>query len=274
MILKPIVDFYKSISSRDNHSHSCIICSKERGMEWYENNKEVAIEYAKNRRANNPERIKELNRKSYHNNKEERARQSKVFRSKNKELIAENNKKWREENKEYVKQKKKEYSQNNRHIQQAWVKKRKEEDPLFKMSIQIRVNFNNIFNKVLDNKLVKDRSSLDILCCSFEYFFNHIESQFLNWMSFENHGKCEEDTFDCTWHFDHIIPISYAKTEEEVYLLNHWSNFQPLCGKRNLIKNSKFFPCTNLELKITFCNKFCSLDNSTYICRIKITENG
>ena len=34
-------------------------------------------------------------------------------------------------------------------------------------------------------------------------------------------------------HLDHIIPICSAKTDEDVYKLNHWSNFQPLCSKIN-----------------------------------------
>lgn len=38
-------------------------------------------------------------------------------------------------------------------------------------------------------------------------------------MSFENYGK---------WHLDHIIPLSTAKTEKEVIILNHYTNFQPL----------------------------------------------
>jgi hypothetical protein len=88
----------------------------------------------------------------------------------------------------------------------------------------------------------------EILGCSFEYFKNHIESQFENWMSWNNYGNtCENLTYNCSWDLDHIIPISLAKTEEEVYLLNHWSNFQPLCSKENRHdKKGKYFPCCNI----------------------------
>ena len=72
-------------------------------------------------------------------------------------------------------------------------------------------------------------------------------------MNWDNRGYCETNEYDCSWHLDHIIPVNYAKTEEEVYLINHWSNFQPLCGKYNTTdKRSNFYPLTNLELKITF----------------------
>jgi hypothetical protein len=49
-------------------------------------------------------------------------------------------------------------------------------------------------------------------------------------MSFENHGK---------WHLDHIVPISSAKTEEEVIALNHHTNFQPLWAFDNLSKGNR-----------------------------------
>ena len=86
-----------------------------------------------------------------------------------------------------------------------------------------------------------------------EYLFNHIENQFLGWMHWSNYGKCESNEYNCSFNLDHIIPISYAKTEEEIYMLNHWSNFQPLCSKTNSQdKSATVYPCTNLELRITF----------------------
>ena len=35
------------------------------------------------------------------------------------------------------------------------------------------------------------------------------------------------------WDLDHIIPVSSAKTEEELIKLNLYENFQPLCSKIN-----------------------------------------
>ncbi len=42
-----------------------------------------------------------------------------------------------------------------------------------------------------------------------------------------------------TWHIDHIIPLSSAKTEEEVYLLWHYRNLRPLSAQENLKKSNK-----------------------------------
>lgn len=99
------------------------------------------------------------------------------------------------------------------------------------------------------------KSTENILGCTFEEFRQHIERQFENWMSWENRGNIcgTELQYNCSWDLDHIIPTSTAETMEEVCLLNHWSNFQPLCSKVNRdVKRATLYPCTNLELGITF----------------------
>ena len=42
------------------------------------------------------------------------------------------------------------------------------------------------------------------------------------------------------WDIDHRIPLSLAKTEEDVIRLNHYTNLQPLCSKinRDIKRNS------------------------------------
>jgi len=45
-----------------------------------------------------------------------------------------------------------------------------------------------------------------------------------------------------TWDLDHKIPISSAKTEEDVLKLNHYTNFQPLCSYTN-----RYIKINNIE---------------------------
>lgn len=68
------------------------------------------------------------------------------------------------------------------------------------------------------------------LGCSHEELRLHIEKQFLKGMTWENKGL---------WHIDHIIPISSAKTIEEVHVLAKYTNLRPLWQKDNREKHAK-----------------------------------
>jgi ribosomal protein L13 len=61
-------------------------------------------------------------------------------------------------------------------------------------------------------------------------FKDHIEKQFVNGMSWDNMNE---------WQIDHIIPISTAKTEDDVIRLNQLSNLRPMFSKENNIKKDK-----------------------------------
>lgn len=105
---------------------------------------------------------------------------------------------------------------------------KKKSDKLFRISSKIRVI---ISKQIKKNNLKKSQKTEDIIGCSFEEFKIYLESKFDENMSWKNYGE---------WHLDHIIPISYAKTEDEIYELNHYTNFQPLWAEDNLSKGNRF----------------------------------
>lgn len=83
----------------------------------------------------------------------------------------------------------------------------------------------------------KDISSLEIVGLnSWEEFKFHIESQFINGMTWENYGKGKNNE---TWHIDHIIPINSAITLEEVKKLNYYTNLRPMWCSDNIRKKDK-----------------------------------
>ena len=100
-------------------------------------------------------------------------------------------------------------------------------DPIYKLKLSIRSRISTSF-RILG--VFKDKKTNTILGCSYEEFRVYIESKFKDGMTLSNHGK---------WHLDHIIPISYAKSKEEVYKLNHYTNFQPLWAIDNLSKGNR-----------------------------------
>jgi hypothetical protein len=125
-------------------------------------------------------------------------------------------------------------------------------DMIFRLSNTLRRSMTSAFINCAKGVYTKNTKTEVILCASFSEMRDKIEVQFSNWMNWGNYGKYNGN-INYGFDLDHIIPISYAKTEDEIYLLNHWSNFQPLCSKVNRdTKKAKVYPCTNLELRITF----------------------
>lgn len=142
-------------------------------------------------------------------------------------------KKWREDNKEDIKLKKSIYYKKNKEkiVEKVttYQKDRIKKDPLYKLIRGIRA----LILQSLKNRFTeKSKKTQDILGCSFEEFKIYLESMFDENMNWENQGTY--------WHMDHIIPISSANTKEEVYKLNHYTNFQPLYWRDNLIKGNRY----------------------------------
>jgi hypothetical protein len=80
--------------------------------------------------------------------------------------------------------------------------------------------------------IIKKSKTFEILGCTIEEFKLHLESKFESWMNWVNYGKYNGE-YGYGWDIDHIIPLSSAKTEEEILKLSYYSNLQPLCSKIN-----------------------------------------
>jgi hypothetical protein len=78
--------------------------------------------------------------------------------------------------------------------------------------------------------ITKKNKTFDIVGCNPLQLKEHLEKQFVDGMTWENKGD---------WHIDHIIPLSSAKTEDELYKLCHYTNLQPLWAIDNIKKGKK-----------------------------------
>jgi len=163
---------------------------------------------------------------------------TKEYKSKNKEKIAEYNKKWNLENKKYyqdyrkiwekenpekLEYKKENFKKNNPHYFNEYRKKKLKTDVLFYLRCKMRDSVNRYLK-------YRSKTTFEIIGCPPKFLKEHLEKQFVSGMTWENRGK---------WHIDHIIPLSSAKTEEELYKLCHYTNLQPLWAEDNLRKSNK-----------------------------------
>lgn len=98
---------------------------------------------------------------------------------------------------------------------------------------------NLIRNTLMGNGYKKTTKTFSILGAEYEIVKNHLEQQFKEGMTWENHGE---------WHIDHIIPMSSANDEDSIVKLNHYTNLQPLWAKENLQKGAKLTYSSNIPI--------------------------
>lgn len=114
-----------------------------------------------------------------------------------------------------------------------------EEKVLFdKFKKRTRGLISQSFSRACNGTYKKSQRTEEILGCTMEEFKKHIELQFTEGMTWNNHGRCKNGSCE-VWHIDHRIPISSANTEERILELCHYSNFQPMWALENISKNNK-----------------------------------
>ena len=186
----------------------CIKCNTEKHVtEFYIGRRPCKICYNKNKKKEDPDHVKKRRNNYY-------------LKNRDKEL--EYSRKWKMENPEKV-------VANNKRYKQSYVKNRVESDPIYNVQCTVR---NLIKCSIYHKGFTKNSRTFEILGCSYEEFKLHIESQFEDWMNWDNYGIYNGKE-KCGWEYDHIIPVSSAECEEDIYKLNHYSNIQPLCSYTN-----------------------------------------
>lgn len=190
--VKSVDEYNKSKGSADGLNYYCKTCCNIIAKAYRERLGTDGIRDIRKRyEANNIDKIKESRKIKYKNNKEKFKAIKKKYYHKHKEKL----------NKEKAIQ----------------YKIRLENDVLFATKEKIRHTIKNSFKRM---NFRKSGRTLAILGCDADFFKEYIESKFVEGMTWENYGS--------VWDFDHIIPICYAMTEEEVLWLNHYVNFQPM----------------------------------------------
>ena len=153
----------------------------------------------------------------------------KTEKEKNKENIKEYKKKYYKENKEKILDYRKKYYEENKDKRNLYRKKRRKNDPLYRLKNNIRCSLHKAIKSI---DTYKAKKTEEILGCSFKELKQHIESQWEDWMTWDNYGLYNGE-LNYGWDIDHIEPLSLCETKEDVYKLNHYTNLQPLCSYTN-----------------------------------------
>jgi transketolase len=205
---KDVCEFGNRSNSKDGKSSNCKKCHNLRSADYQKRNYKECLE-----------------------------RQGR-WRSKNRERVYDRYKKYKEKNPEKIKElrerfytnnphKRKEYRENYKPRKHEQRKERRESDPIFTLINNVRSRLYKYLTKL---DITKKNKTFDIVGCNPLQLKEHLEKQFVDGMTWENKGD---------WHIDHIIPLSSAKTEDELYKLCHYTNLQPLWAIENIKKGKK-----------------------------------
>ena len=205
---KNICEFGKSKKSKDGLLHCCKKCNNERSKKYVKENYEKTLESQRNWRKKNPEWVYNRHKK---------------YRLSNPEKINEMLRNFLKNNPE----KRKQYRENYKSRKREQRKERRSNDPIFNLINNIR---GRIYKFLKSKNITKENKTFEIVGCTPEFLKEHLEKQFVGGMSWENRNE---------WHIDHIIPLSSAKTEEDIYKLCHYTNLQPLWAEENMKKSNK-----------------------------------
>lgn len=167
-------------------------------------------------RDKNREKINAQAREKYKENPQPFKDRKARYVNSHQEQVKESNHKYKIENR----QKCTDYERNKRH-----------NDPIYNFRCGIR----RLIGQYTTGKGYKGtKTTYEILGCNFYFFLEYIQSKFKEGMTLENYGHGKGK-----WNIDHIIPISSAKTDEDLEELNHFTNLQPLWASENYKKSKK-----------------------------------
>jgi hypothetical protein len=211
-IEKKILEFHRRKDSKDGLRNECKNCTRLR---------------INNYRQKNNNKVNQWNRETYYRNITKHRETKKKYREINKEALKVKEKIYRDNNKEKINK----YYYDNRKtlVKKALdrIQTRRKNDIMFRIKLSLRARVYSFLKK---NEITKKNRTFELVGCNPNELKEFLEKKFVDGMSWENYGK---------WHIDHIIPLSSAKTEEEIYKLCHYTNLQPLWATDNLRKSNK-----------------------------------
>ena len=162
--------------------------------------------------------------KDLENKREQKREYLRKWREKNKEKVKQQVKQYQEANKKNIIKYKKKYKEDNKENINKHAKYKYKTDTLFRLKMSAR---GSVIRYLKNGKSKRTR---EIIGLDFKEFQDYLKAEYTEGM-----------------HLDHIIPLSWAINDEEVYILNHYSNFQILTAEENLAKQDLYCKSENLK---------------------------
>lgn len=184
------------------------------------------IEYKRTWAKNNPDKIASYALK----HKEKKLARSKEYYKENKDKILAKRKVYSksEEGKKVQKAASKKYRKENRSKINKYNSTRLN-IPEIKIAKNLRIRLSMAMRS---QKTRKTNQTMKYVGCTKEELRLHLQSLFLEGMSWDNYGN---------WHIDHIVPISSFNLgiDNNIYKAMNYTNLQPLWAQDNLSKSNK-----------------------------------
>ena len=241
-VVKDVSEFNKAKENKDGLRGECRICRKEKvsdnNKKYREANKDRISDLQKQWREDNREKIKqhreankyeaqqyrEANRDKAKQYRETNKEKLKDYREANKKKLKLASEKYYEVNIEKIREYNKKYAKVNRGDLQKNENERLETDSLFKLKKTTR----NAVKRYLEG--TKSKRTKEIIGIDYKEFQDYLKVEYTEGM-----------------HLDHIIPLSWSINYEEIYTLNHYSNFQIITAEENLTKSDRYCKSENLK---------------------------
>lgn len=163
--------------------------------------------------------------------KKERAKarnreENRLWRSRHPERSKASKQRWREQSKEQRRKYKRHYDRNAR------------KDPVVRLVSNIRsVLASALIRAKRRGQEIVTTGGMRYVGCTVEELVIHLEDQFVEGMTWENHGLEG-------WHVDHIFPLSKADLTDPAQLRAafDWRNLRPAWAAENIEKSDKILP--------------------------------
>lgn len=215
---------------------NCKICSLENNRKkksdycsrrcYQIDHKESIIEAIKKYNIKHPGRVKKISDLWYQNNKEKHKAAANRRRIENPKYMN----RWHELNPGYAREYLKEWHNKNPEYMFNYDKNPVNRERSNKLGrLRYKNNLNYKIAKILRARILdainrghKSAHTMELIGCSIEYFVHHIESLWMDGMSWENHGT--------EWEIDHINQINWfdLNDEKQQFICFNYENQRPL----------------------------------------------